>query len=140
MEPRVLSTSCLTLRITPRQVGDVWILDCVGRITSLNGGAYLFRDNIKELIFGSALLETRKYSSGRPVKLLINLSEVTYIDSTGIGETVYGFTQVADHGGQMKVLGMKGRGKDLFQITKLYTVFDVYEDEATAVRSFADQG
>jgi anti-sigma B factor antagonist len=70
-------------------------------------------------------------------KLLVNLSDVSYIDSSGIGEMVSGFTTVTNHGGQLKLLGLSKRVKDLLQITKLYTVFEVFEDEASAVRSFA---
>jgi anti-sigma B factor antagonist len=69
-------------------------------------------------------------------KLLLNLSEVSYIDSSGIGELVSGFTTVTNHGGSLKLVGLSKRVKDLLQITKLYTVFEVYDDEAEAVRSF----
>ena len=69
-------------------------------------------------------------------KVLLNLSEVSYIDSSGIGELVSGFTTLTNAGGQLKLLGLTNRVKDLLQITKLYTVFDVHEDEAHAVRSF----
>ncbi len=69
-------------------------------------------------------------------KLLLNLGDVTYIDSSGIGELVSGFTTVTNHGGQLKLLGLNKRVKDLLQITKLYTVFEVHDDEAAAIRSF----
>jgi len=69
--------------------------------------------------------------------ILLNLGEVSYIDSSGIGELVSGFTTVTNSGGQLKLLNLNKRVKDLLQITKLYTVFDVHEDEASAVRSFA---
>ena len=64
------------------------------------------------------------------------LGEVSYIDSSGIGELVSGFTTVTNSGGQLKLLNLNKRVKDLLQITKLYTVFDVHEDEAGAIRSF----
>jgi anti-sigma B factor antagonist len=70
-------------------------------------------------------------------KILLNLGEVSYIDSSGIGELVSGFTTVTNSGGQLKLLNLNKRVKDLLQITKLYTVFDVHEDEAEAIRSFA---
>ena len=70
-------------------------------------------------------------------KILLNLSDVSYIDSSGIGELVSGFTTVTNQGGVLKLLGLTKRVKDLLQITKLYTVFEVFDDEATAVRSFA---
>jgi len=69
-------------------------------------------------------------------KILLNLGEVSYIDSSGIGELVSGFTTVTNSGGQLKLLNLNKRVKDLLQITKLYTVFDVHEDEAGAIRSF----
>ena len=70
-------------------------------------------------------------------KILLNLGDVTYIDSSGIGELVSGYTTVANTGGQLKLLNLNKRVKDLLQITKLYTVFEVKEDEAEAIRSFA---
>jgi anti-sigma B factor antagonist len=70
-------------------------------------------------------------------KILLNLGEVSYIDSSGIGELVSGYTTVTNQGGQLKLLGLTKRVKDLLQITKLYTVFEVHEDEASALRSFA---
>jgi len=70
-------------------------------------------------------------------KILLNLGDVSYIDSSGIGELVSGFTTVTNSGGNLKLLGLNKRVKDLLQITKLYTVFDVHEDEAGAIRSFS---
>jgi anti-sigma B factor antagonist len=70
-------------------------------------------------------------------KILLNLKEVSYIDSSGMGEMVTGYTSVANAGGAMKLLGLTKRVQDLLQITKLYTVFDVHEDEAHALKSFA---
>ena len=114
----------MSVKLTVRQVGDVSVIDAVGRIT-LGEGASTFRDTIRDLA-----------SQGQK-KLLLNLGEVSYIDSSGIGEMVSGFTTVTNHGGQLKLLGLTKRVKDLLQITKLYTVFEVFEDEAAAVRSFA---
>jgi anti-sigma B factor antagonist len=105
-------------------VGDVTVVDAVGRIT-LGDGASTFRDTTRELA-----------ASGHK-KLLLNLAEVSYIDSSGIGEMVSGFTTITNQGGQVKLLNLTKRVKDLLQITKLYTVFEVFEDEAAAVRSFA---
>jgi anti-sigma B factor antagonist len=110
--------------LTTRQVGDVTVVDAVGRIT-LGEGASTFRDTIRDLA-----------ASGHK-KLLLNLAEVTYIDSSGIGELVSGFTTVANQGGSVKLLNLTKRVQDLLQITKLYTVFEVFDDEAKAVRSFA---
>jgi anti-sigma B factor antagonist len=69
-------------------------------------------------------------------KILLNLGEVSYIDSSGIGELVSAFTTVTNGGGQLKLLNLTKRVKDLLQITKLYTVFDVHDSEVSAIRSF----
>ncbi len=114
----------MSVKLSTRQVGDVTVIDAVGRIT-LGEGASTFRDTVRDL------------SGKGHKKMLLNLSEVSYIDSSGIGELVSGFTTVTNHGGQLKLLGLTKRVKDLLQITKLYTVFEVHEDEASAVRSFA---
>lgn len=114
----------MSVKLTTRQVGDVTVVDAVGRIT-LGEGASTFRDSIRDLA-----------ASGHK-KLLLNLAEVSYIDSSGIGELVSGFTTVANQGGSVKLLNLTKRVQDLLQITKLYTVFEVHDDEAKAVRSFA---
>ncbi|HEV2200376.1 MAG TPA: STAS domain-containing protein [Bryobacteraceae bacterium] len=114
----------MSVKLTTRQVGDVTVVDAVGRIT-LGEGASTFRDSIRDLA-----------ASGHK-KLLLNLAEVSYIDSSGIGELVSGFTTVANQGGSVKLLKLTKRVQDLLQITKLYTVFEVHDDEAKAVRSFA---
>ena len=114
----------MSVKISNRQVGDVTVVDATGRIT-LGEGASVFRDMIRDLA-----------TKGNK-KILINLSDVSYIDSSGIGEMVSSFTTVTNHGGQLKLLGLTKRVKDLLQITKLYTVFEVFEDEPSAVRSFA---
>ena len=113
----------MSVKLTTRQVGDVTVIDAVGRIT-LGDGASIFRDTIRDL------------SSTGQKKMLLNLAEVSYIDSSGIGEMVSGFTTVSNQGGQVKLLNLTKRVKDLLQITKLYTVFEVFEDETAAVRSF----
>ena len=113
----------MSVKLTTRQVGDVTVIDAAGRIT-LGEGASTFRDTIRDLA-----------NKGNK-KLLLNLGEVSYIDSSGIGELVSGFTTVTNHGGVLKLLGLSKRDKDLLQITKLYTVFEVFDDEAAAVRSF----
>jgi anti-sigma B factor antagonist len=109
--------------MTTRQVGDVSVMDAVGRIT-LGEGSSTFREMLRELV-----------AKGQK-KILLNLADVSYIDSSGIGELVSGFTTVTNQGGQLKLLNLNKRVKDLLQITKLYTVFEVFDDEATAVRSF----
>ena len=114
----------MSVKLTTRQVGEVTVVDAAGRIT-LGEGASTFRDTLRDLA-----------SNGKK-KLLLNLGEVSYIDSSGIGEMVSGFTTVTNAGGQVKLLNLTKRVKDLLQITKLYTVFEVFEDEAAAVRSFS---
>jgi anti-sigma B factor antagonist len=108
-------------------VGDVTVMDVAGRIT-LGEGSSALRDALRELV------------GKNQKKILLNLGEVSYIDSSGIGELVSGFTTVTNSGGNLKLLNLNKRVKDLLQITKLYTVFDVHEDEAGAIRSFASPG
>jgi anti-sigma B factor antagonist len=91
----------------------------------LGEGSSVFRDTVRDL------------STKGNRKLLVNLGDVTYIDSSGIGEMVSGFTTITNQGGQLKLLNLTKRVKDLLQITKLYTVFEVFDDEAAAVRSFS---
>ena len=114
----------MSVKLSTRQVGDVSVVDVAGRIT-LGEGSSALRDMIRDMV-----------SKGQK-KILLNLGEVSYIDSSGIGELVSGFTTVTNNGGQLKLLGLTKRVKDLLQITKLYTVFDVHDDEAGAIRSFA---
>ncbi len=117
----------MSVKLASRQVGDVTVIDAAGRIT-LGEGASAFRDTIRDLA-----------AKGNK-KLLLNLAEVSYIDSSGIGEMVSGFTTITNNGGHLKLMGLSKRVKDLLQITKLYTVFEVYDDEADAVRSFSQTG
>lgn len=114
----------MSATLSPRQVGDVTVIDVSGRIT-LGEGSSNLRDGIRSLV-----------TKGNK-KILLNLGDVSYIDSSGIGELVSGFTSVANQGGQLKLLNLTKRVRDLLQITKLYTVFEVYDDEAAAIRSFA---
>jgi anti-sigma B factor antagonist len=114
----------MSVKLSTRQVGDITVVDASGRIT-LGDGASVFRDTIRDLA-----------NSGQK-KLLLNLGDISYIDSSGIGELVSGFTTVTNQGGQVKLLNLTKRVQDLLQITKLYTVFEVFDDEAKAVRSFS---
>ena len=113
----------MSVKLTTRQVDDVTVIDVSGRIT-LGEGSSALRDVLREL--------TAKGNK----KILLNLGEVSYIDSSGIGELVSGFTSVANQGGVLKLLSLTKRVKDLLQITKLYTVFEVFDDEAKALASF----
>ena len=113
----------MSVKLNTRQVGDVTVVDVAGRIT-LGEGSSALRDSLRDMI------------NKNQKKILLNLGDVSYIDSSGIGELVSGFTTVTNSGGQLKLLNLNKRVKDLLQITKLYTVFDVHEDEAGAIRSF----
>jgi len=106
-----------------RQVNGITIVDLSGRITVGSGGV-LLRDMVRDLV-----------TKGQR-KILLNLGDVTYIDSSGIGELVSAFTTVRNQGGELKLLNLTKKVHDLLQITKLYTVFDVKDDEATAVAAF----
>ena len=77
-----------------------------------------------------------EWSAKGQKNILVNLADITYIDSSGIGEMVSGFTTVANAGGKLKLLSLTKRIQDLLQITKLYTVFEVYDDEAAGLASF----
>ena len=113
----------MNMKTSTRQVDGVSIMDCSGRIT-LGEGSVVLRDAVRELL-----------SKGHK-KILLNLGEVSYIDSSGIGELVSAYTTVRNQGGELKLLNLTKKVHDLLQITKLYTVFDVREDEANAIKSF----
>jgi anti-sigma B factor antagonist len=112
-----------TLRATYREAAGVTVVDLGGRIT-LGEGSALLRKTIREL------LEERRSN------ILLNLADVDYIDSSGIGELVSAFTGVKNRGGNLKLLQLTKKVRDLLQLTKLFTVFDVYSDESTALSSF----
>src|ERR1022692_2481890 len=114
----------MSLKINVRESDHVVILDLNGRITIGEEAASL-RDTIKELL-----------ESGQK-NILLNLAEVSYIDSTGLGQFVGSFATVTSRGGQLKLLNLQKRLQELRQITKLITVFDTYTNESAAVRSFA---
>ena len=113
----------MTMKTSTRQVDGVTIVDLSGRIT-LGEGSVVLRDLVRELL-----------GKGNK-KILLNLGEVTYIDSSGIGELVSAFTSVRNGGGELKLLNLTKKVHDLLQITKLYTVFDIKDDETAAVKSF----
>lgn len=113
----------MSVKLNTRQVGDVTVIDVSGRIT-LGEGTSALREVLRELM------------AKGDKKILLNLGDVSYIDSSGIGELVSGFTTVANQGGTLKLLSLTKRVKDLLQITKLYTVFDVKDDEASAIASY----
>lgn len=111
------------LNIKQRQAGDVSILDMDGQVR-MGDSATALRGAIRGLV------------AGGNKKILLNLAGVKYIDSGGIGELIANYTTVGRGGGQMKLLNLTDKVQDLLVITKLLTVFDVYEDEAEALSSF----
>jgi anti-sigma B factor antagonist len=113
----------MTMKSRSRKGNDVTILDLSGRMT-LGEDTILLRETIRDLI-----------SQGRKM-ILLNLGDVPYIDSSGIGELVYAFTSVKKNGGELKLLNLTKKVRDVLQITKLYTVFDVYLDEEGAIHAF----
>jgi anti-sigma B factor antagonist len=114
----------VSMKASTRQVDGVTIVDLSGRIT-LGEGSVVLRDTVKDLL-----------GKGQK-KILLNLGDVSYIDSSGIGELVSAFTSVRNQGGELKLLHLTKKVHDLLQITKLYTVFDVKDDEAAAIAAFA---
>jgi anti-sigma B factor antagonist len=111
------------LSIKERQAGDITILDMDGKVT-IGEGSVALRTAIRRL-----LEEGKK-------KILLNLGGVGYIDSSGIGELVSSFTAINKEGGQLKLLNLTQKLQDLLGITKLLTVFDVYDSESDALGSY----
>lgn len=112
------------MQIQEKTVGDVTILDLKGKMT-LGEGDELLKERINSLI------------QGGKKKLVLNLEGVPYIDSAGLGELVRTYTTVSRQGGSLKLLNLTKRIQDLLAITKLLTVFDTFDTEADAVRSFS---
>ncbi|MGA2592097.1 MAG: STAS domain-containing protein [Bryobacteraceae bacterium] len=113
----------MSLKINVRESGNVVILDLNGRIT-IGEEASSLRDTIRELL-----------DSGQK-NILLNLAEVSYIDSTGLGQFVGSYATVTSRGGQLKLLNLQKKLHELMQVTKLITVFDTHTNESAAVRSF----
>ena len=113
----------MSMKFKTRQVDGVTVLDLSGRIT-LGEGSVTIRDAVRDVLAKGSK------------NILLNLGDVDYIDSSGIGELVSAFTAAKNQGGELKLLNLTKKVNDLLQITKLYTVFDVKDDEASAVKSF----
>jgi len=111
------------MKIESRTVRDVHILDCSGKIT-LGEGTMAIRNTVREVL----------KNGGK--KIILNLSDVNYIDSSGIGELVSTYTTVTNGGGQLKLLNLTKKIQELLSITKLLTVFSVYQSEQEAIASF----
>ncbi len=118
-----LAPVLMPLLIEPREVANVIILDIRGRIV-LGDEIHLLRDAVRNLI-----------ADGKK-KIILNLADVDYIDSSGVGELVGAFTTVRNAGGELKLLNLTQKVHDVLHVTKLYTVFDIRDDEFTAVKSF----
>lgn len=113
----------MSVKMKSRQVEDVAVLDIAGRIT-LGEGSGMVRNTIKELVGGG----TRK--------ILINLHDVTYMDSAGLGELVGSYATITNLGGQIKLLHPQGKVSDMLTVTKLYTIFQSFDNEEAALASF----
>jgi anti-sigma B factor antagonist len=111
------------MKIVERQVGDVIILDLHGKIL-IGEGDDALREAVTKLV------------DGGKTKLLLNLADVPYVDSAGLGEIVRCYTTVSKKGGKLKLLNLTKKIQDLLSITKLLTVFDTFENESEAVKSF----
>lgn len=113
----------MALTIASRESKGVTVLDLKGKIT-LGEGSVQVRDGVRGLV-GKA-----------QKKILLNLGDVNYIDSSGLGELVAAYTTARNQGAELKLLKLSQKVHDLLQLTKLYTVFDIYDDEPTAIASF----
>jgi anti-sigma B factor antagonist len=113
----------MSLTINQRTVSDVQILDLSGKIT-IGAGNVQLREAVRKLI------------EGGQKKILLNLGDVSYVDSSGIGELVSSFTTTSNAGGHLKLLNLTKKIQDLLAITKLLTVFETFTSEEEAVSSF----
>lgn len=113
----------MSLKLNTREVKGIVIVDLSGRLT-MGESVAAIRDEIHDQVAQGAR------------KVLLNMADVTYIDSAGLGELTAAFTSMKNRDGQLKLLSLTKRVHDLMQITKLYTVFDVFDDEKTALASF----
>jgi anti-sigma B factor antagonist len=111
------------MKIETRTIGDITLLDCSGKIT-LGEGTMAVRTTVRDILKGDGK------------KIILNLADVNYIDSSGIGELVSTYTTVANSGGELKLLNLTKKIQELLAITKLLTVFQVYENEQAALASF----
>ena len=116
----------MSMTSSTRQVDGVTIVDLSGRIT-LGDGGNILRDTVRDLL-----------SKGNK-KIVLNLKDINYVDSSGIGELVKAFTTSKEHGGELKLLNLTKKVNDLLQITRLYTVFDVHDEESAALAAFQNR-
>ena len=111
------------MKIEMRTIGDVRVLDCSGKIT-LGEGTMSIRNTVRDLLQNNAK------------KIILNLADISYIDSSGVGELVSTYTSVMNSGGQLKLLNLTTKLHQLLTITKLLTVFDIFDNEKAALASF----
>ena len=113
----------MSVKASTRQTGSVTVIDLSGQI-KLGEGTSVLRDTVRDLL-------------GKGQKqILLNLGDVNYIDSIGVGELISALTSVRNQGGELKLLRLTKKVRDVLQITKLYTVFHVLDDEAEAIAAF----
>jgi anti-sigma B factor antagonist len=113
------------MHISEREIGDVVIIDVSGKVTLGESGDAMLTDKLRSIV-----------QQGKK-KMLLNLADVTYVDSAGLGAIVHAYATVTNQGGTLKLLNVTKRIKDLLSITKLLTVFDTFDNEAEAVTSFS---
>jgi anti-sigma B factor antagonist len=113
----------MNFRATPRKANSATVVDLSGPI-SLGEGSAMLREMLRDL--------ARKGEK----HIILNLADVTYMDSTGIGELVSGYTSIKNQGGELKLLNLTRKVHDILLVTRLYTVFDIHSDEKTALSSF----
>ncbi len=114
----------MTMKASSRQVDGVTIVDLSGRIT-FGEGSIVLRDTVKDL------------SAQGHKRIVLNLGDVSYVDTSGVGELVKAFTSIRSAGGELKLLNVSQKVHDLLQITKLYKVFDIQNDETAAIGAFS---
>jgi len=114
----------LSIKVTTRQVGEVNVIEVAGRIT-IGEGSSALRDAVRNMV------------ARQQMKILLNLAEVPYIDSSGIGELVQAYSSVTKGGGQLKLSNLTKRVQDLLKISKHDMLFDIHEQETAAVQSFS---
>lgn len=112
------------MKVSTRQLNDITIVDLSGQI-KLGAGSAALRDTVKELV-----------AKGQK-NIVLNLEGISYIDSSGLGELISAYASVRNQGGELKLLHLTNKVQDLLQITKLYTVFQVMDDEAAAIAAFS---
>jgi anti-sigma B factor antagonist len=115
----------MSLNVVTREVDGVTIIDLNGRITLGDASSGKLRESVRDVLAKGSK------------KLLLNLAAVSYIDSSGLGELVSTYTTASNQGAAVKLLNVQSKVQDLLQITKLYTVFETFDDEADAVMSFS---